>query len=225
MTICRNRCLVVLAIVLLMHSPTLADSVTGRVSRVIDGDTVVLTCESEAGGRKSEVGGNGEEVRGRTPQWRGACGRSEARGVRVRLADIDAPETRQPYGPEAKAALADMIGGKLVVVSYTRKGRYGRILGTITVGECDINLAMVQAGHAWSYRHARKTGAVAEAERAARREGIGLWAADGVVAPWVWRKGENEQGGTIEHSNSRTAELRRGDPASSRFAELCRDKG
>ncbi|MBT3297286.1 MAG: hypothetical protein HN383_18615, partial [Verrucomicrobia bacterium] len=161
--------------------------------------------------------------------WRASGGQgSETGGVRVRLADIDAPEMGQPYGPEAKAALVDMIGGKLVVVTYGRRDRYGRILGTIFSGECNtyppncgaerssgwVNLAMVQAGHAWSYRHARKTGAVAEAERAARREGIGLWAADGVVAPWVWRKGENEQGGTIEHSNSRTAELRRGDPAS-----------
>jgi endonuclease YncB( thermonuclease family) len=53
----------------------------------------------------------------------------------------------------------------------------------------EFNLAMVQAGHAWRYRYARKTGAVAEAERSARREGVGLWAVAGVRAPWEWRKG------------------------------------
>ena len=206
MTTCKNGCLVVVAIVLLMHSPTLAASLTGRVSRVVDGDTVVLAHGRQVGGPSSPSGyvatgrrsaGGGVRVRladidaehQRSLRDHGARQAPKTRLVRVRLAEIDAPEIEQAYGPEAKAALVDMIGGKLVVVSYTRKGRYGRILGTITVGECDINVAMVQAGHAWRYRYARKTGAVAEAELAARREGVGLWAADGVTAPWVWRKG------------------------------------
>ena len=136
---------------------TRADSLTGLVSRVVDGDTVVVVDQTDA-------------------------------EVRVRLADIDAPEMKQPYGPKAKAALADMTGGKRVTVTYTRKDRYGRILGTLTLKNRNINLTMVQSGHAWRYRYARKTGAIADAERSAMHKRIGLWAAARVKSPWEYRK-------------------------------------
>ena len=143
-------------LLLLAHSPTLADSITGRVSRVIDGDTVIVVDRADS-------------------------------QVRVRLADIDAPEMRQPYGPQAKAALVTMSGGKQVTVTYTRRDRYGRILGTLTIGNRNINLTMVQSGHAWRYRYARNTGVIADAERFARENRLGLWRAGGVVEPWAYR--------------------------------------
>ncbi len=163
-----------LAIVTLLllpaHSPTLADSVTGAVARVIDGDTVVV-----------ESAGN---------------------SLRVRLADIDTPETKQPYGPEAKDALSDMADGKGVVVTYTRRDRYGRILGTVWVAGVNVNERLVRSGYAWRYRYARKTGVIAEAERFAgktgviaeaerfaREKGLGLWGVVGAVEPLEYRKG------------------------------------
>ena len=76
-----------------------AHTFTGTVTRVIDGDTVVL--------RTTEV-------------------RGQASGVRVRLAEIDAPEMKTEHGPKAKAALAAMIEGKTVVVTWTKRGRYRR---------------------------------------------------------------------------------------------------
>ncbi|MBT7068222.1 MAG: thermonuclease family protein [Verrucomicrobia bacterium] len=99
----------------------------------------------------------------------------------VRLAEIDAPEIKQPYGPDAKATLKAMIAGKRITVTYTRRDRYGRILGTVWAGGVNINEYLVRTGHAWRYRYARKTGLIADAERFARDNRLGLWHAGGVV--------------------------------------------
>ena len=134
------------------QTPLLADTITGRVERVIDGDTVIVE------------------------------------NARVRLAEIDAPELSQPHGPEAKMALADMITGKRVTVTYTRRDRYGRLLATIHLGHTNINLTMVEAGHAWRYRYARKTGMIAEAERSAMARKCGIWSNPRPKPPWQHRK-------------------------------------
>ena len=58
----------------LLSSEAYAACFTGRVERIIDGDTVVL--------RTTEVRGQASEVR-------------------VRLAEIDAPEIKTEHGPQA----------------------------------------------------------------------------------------------------------------------------
>src|SRR5262245_54294118 len=58
---------------------------------------------------------------------------------KVRLAGIDAPEMRQPYGQHAKRNLAALVFGKPVVVLWHKVDRYGRVVGHVHVvvaGEC-----------------------------------------------------------------------------------------
>ena len=49
--------------------------------------------------------------------------------VRVRLAEIDTPESRQPYGERAKQALSDLAFGKQARVVVQDTDRYGRTVG------------------------------------------------------------------------------------------------
>jgi endonuclease YncB( thermonuclease family) len=51
-------------------------------------------------------------------------------GVRhkIRLAAIDAPESRQPYSKESKQHLSAMVSGKEVTVEWRKQDRYGRIV-------------------------------------------------------------------------------------------------
>jgi endonuclease YncB( thermonuclease family) len=51
--------------------------------------------------------------------------------TRVRLAEIDAPESHQPYGSRAKQALSDLAFGKSVRVVVQDTDRYGRTVGRI----------------------------------------------------------------------------------------------
>ena len=51
--------------------------------------------------------------------------------VKVRLAEIDAPEKRQPYGARAKDVLSDLCFGKTVTATYVDTDRYGRTVARL----------------------------------------------------------------------------------------------
>src|SRR6266436_2308723 len=70
---------------------------------------------------------------------------------RVRLAGIDAPETRQAFGEQSRLSLSEMIFGKDVSLSYQKIDQYGRIVGKIFLNGKDINLEQVNAGMAWNF--------------------------------------------------------------------------
>jgi endonuclease YncB( thermonuclease family) len=113
--------------------------------------------------------------------------------TKIRLAGIDAPESRMPYGQKAKAYLATLVFGKDVVAVTSKLDRYGRTIATLMVAGQDANLAMVQAGLAWHYKqYAREQPrteamAYAQAEVLARAQGLGLWQDAEPMAPWDWR--------------------------------------
>ena len=51
--------------------------------------------------------------------------------VRVRLANIDAPEKKQDYGRWSTDMMKSLVAGKTVTVTYFQRDRYGRILGQV----------------------------------------------------------------------------------------------
>ena len=67
-------------------------------------------------------------------------------------------------------------------VEWTKKDKYGRILGTVWAmlpDRTDINLQMVKDGFAWHYKHFDSTLSYAAAETAARTA-HGLWKEQGM---------------------------------------------
>lgn len=100
--------------------------------------------------------------------------------VRVRLAQIDAPEKRQ--------ALAAMVFQKRVTVAEAGRDRYGRVLGTVFVSGQNINAAMVEQGMAWVYRQYAKDQVLFALEVDARKHGRGLWVDANPVPPWEFRR-------------------------------------
>ncbi len=108
---------------------------------------------------------------------------------RIRLFGIDAPENDQPHGDRAREALAAMVTGKRLGVVVVETDDYGRLVGTLYADGRNINLAMVQQGHAWWYQYfARHERALEAAEQDARSARRGLWAASDPVPPWDWRR-------------------------------------
>ncbi len=109
---------------------------------------------------------------------------------KIRFFGIDAPERDQPHGQAARRALASLVDEQQVGVVIIEKDDYGRTVGTVYQGDTNINLALVQGGHAWWYRyHAPHERHLEAAEEAARDTGRGLWAGDKPIAPWDWRRG------------------------------------
>jgi micrococcal nuclease len=111
---------------------------------------------------------------------------------KIRLAEIDAPEKGQAFGTKSKERMSEKVGDKEVVIRWTKKDRYGRIVGDVLVGERHINLEMVQDGLAWHYKRYSKSKELAEAEAEARRTKKGLWVDKQPVPPWEYRKRERD---------------------------------
>lgn len=114
---------------------------------------------------------------------------SENNQIKIRLAEIDAPELSQPYGKKAKQLLSLMVFGKDVSITPLTIDKYGRTVGRVYQAQTDINLAMVQTGAAWAYQKYLTDKSFLDAEAEARKAGAGLWALepDQVMPPWEWR--------------------------------------
>ena len=71
----------------------------------------------------------------------------------VRLVNIDAPELRDAGGPAAKAALAELIGGRVVRIEFTeprKRDNFGRLLCLVYVDGVDVGAVMVRGGNAYA---------------------------------------------------------------------------
>ncbi|MFZ0254981.1 MAG: thermonuclease family protein [Gammaproteobacteria bacterium] len=112
------------------------------------------------------------------------------RQLKIRLAEIDTPERRQPYGSKAKEALSRLAFGKRARVVAAGRDRYGRTVGRVYVDEVDINAEMVRRGAAWVYRKYAKDPALFALEAEARKAKRGLWGLPEAeqVPPWEWRR-------------------------------------
>lgn len=146
-------------VVLISH----ADTLTGRVVGVSDGDT--LTVLEEASNNQ----------------------------YKIRLAGIDSPEKRQAFGKYCKQSLSDMTYDQIVSVEWKKRDKYGRILGKVISGLSDVNLEQINRGCGWHYKKYQHEQSLndqndySKAEELARYHRIGLWSDSLPIPPWEWR--------------------------------------
>jgi endonuclease YncB( thermonuclease family) len=108
--------------------------------------------------------------------------------VEIRLADIDAPEGCQAFGPQAKKALAARLLKQPVVVRTRGLDDYQRTLAQVRHRNQDIGAWLVREGHAWSSTFGGRKGRYARMEEQARRAGAGLWSRPHAVEPRTFRR-------------------------------------
>lgn len=154
---------IALALMLLASVNAWADTITGKVIAVTDGDTIrVLDAQNVQ--------------------------------YKVRLAGIDAPESKQAYGARSKKSLSDLVFGKTVTVEFSKNDRYGRVVGKVLYEKVDMDLQQVEVGLAWHYKQYAKEQSMedrlryADAENRARAAHLGLWLDVNPVPPWEWRR-------------------------------------
>lgn len=131
---------------------TATAATAGKVTKVIDGQTVMLQ-------------------------------RADGKAVELRLAGIVAPALCQPWGPESRDALKDMVLELAVTVNDPVADRSGRLNGELMLGKVDVGSRMVEDGHAWSVRTKWDRGPWVKQERVAKALGRGLHAMAGLQAP------------------------------------------
>jgi len=152
-------CLLALAWIV---APAQAETMHGVVIVVIDGDTVLFR-----------------------PDHYHPSGRAF---MKIRLADIDAPEKGQPYGEAATHALATRVLHQQVELDTVATDVYGRTIARIRVGEREVGTDLVQGGFAWAASRSRRAAGLATAQRQARQAHRGLWQDAAPIPPWVWRR-------------------------------------
>lgn len=137
-----------------------AELLIGRVSRVLDGDTLQIN-DLATGAQTVRLEGIdapekdqrfGEEAR----RW--LAHEVSGKGVRVEVT--------------------------------TGKDRYERKLGHVYVGDRWLNFELVKAGLAWQYVEYSDDVRLAAVQHDARTAGRGLWQDARRVAPWDWRNGQ-----------------------------------
>ena len=112
----------------------------------------------------------------------------DQRLVRVRLAQIDAPERKQAFGTTSRQALSALVFQQAVTVDETGSDRYGRTVGTVFVAGVNVNVAMIDQGMAWAYRKYVTDRSLIELEGQARAARRGLWVDPAPVEPWLFRR-------------------------------------
>ena len=147
----------------LLAGPLLAAEYIGRVVAISDGDTLTLLVPDGASFKQ----------------------------VKVRLGEIDTPESRQPYGQRAKQALSDLAYNQQARVVVQDTDRYGRTVGRVYVGGVDVNAELVKQGAAWVYRQFARDQSLFRLEEQAKAAKRGLWGLPETerCPPWDWRRG------------------------------------
>ena len=106
---------------------------------------------------------------------------------KIRLADIDAPEYRQPYGRIARDALARKLDQVPFQVKSRGRDQYDRLLATLWVDGRSINLELVAEGLAWVFDRHSPPEDLLTAQEKAKKAQIGLWEASNPIRPATWR--------------------------------------
>ncbi|MEI6747283.1 MAG: thermonuclease family protein [Methylococcaceae bacterium] len=164
--------LILTAVILTIYNVANADfysvhTIVGTVTRVLDGDTLTV--------------------------------KTKTKNVTVRLSRIDAPEIShygkpaQPYGKEAGDYLREVVKGEKVVVYDEGTDKYGRMIGTVMMGNENINALMVEDGYAWVYdQYAQDVqgAGLNELESVAREKKKGLWIDANPIYPAEFRKSQ-----------------------------------
>ena len=108
--------------------------------------------------------------------------------IKVRLRDIDAPESCQPWGEQARAALSELALHKVATLQISGRDSYGRTLGVLMIDDLNVGKTLVENGHAWSTRNRWDQGPLVKQEKMARALSRGLHGAPGAVQPVEFRR-------------------------------------
>ena len=108
--------------------------------------------------------------------------------IKVRLTEIDAPESKQAFGQQSKQSLSDLCFGKTARLVDHGVDRYGRTLARVYCAGTDANREQIKRGMAWvfdRYVTDRSLYADQDEARAGKR---GLWRDAYPIPPWEWRR-------------------------------------
>ena|SRR5690242_7194257 len=107
--------------------------------------------------------------------------------VRVRLAEIDAPEGKQPFTIRSRQSLSNLCLWVHAELSSINKDQYGRTLARVRCEGVDVNAEQVRRGMAWVRGEPVKDPGLSKLQKDAQSSKRGLWSDKSPTPPWIWR--------------------------------------
>lgn len=109
--------------------------------------------------------------------------------VTLRLADVDCPESGQPFGKNAKQFTSDQIFGKTVKYYITTTDRYNRSIAKIYYDNGKyLSEEIIKNGLGWWYFKYSKDKNLGKLENEASSKKLGLFQDPNAVPPWIYRE-------------------------------------
>ena len=108
--------------------------------------------------------------------------------IKLRLADIDAPEKAQAFGRQSRDSLRTLVHKQTVQVESRAVDKYARVIGTLRMDGLDVNREQVRRGMAWEYSYHHSDRELVALQREAKQARRGLWAQEHPQTPWQWRR-------------------------------------
>lgn len=113
--------------------------------------------------------------------------------IKVRLANIDCPERKQPFSKRAKEFVSEAIFSKTVTLNVIKKDRYRRSISNVIYDD-SLSLCheLVKNGLAWHYKKYSKDSILQALEDEAKKNKLGLWQDKNAIPPWEWRENKKK---------------------------------
>lgn len=110
----------------------------------------------------------------------------------LRLAEVDCPESGQPFGKNAKQFTSDLIFGKQITFIATDEDRYGRTIAKIYYDNKYLSQEIIRAGFGWWYYRYSNDKNLGLLQDQAQQKKLGLWQDINAIPPWVYRELQKE---------------------------------
>ncbi|WP_242156372.1 thermonuclease family protein [Aestuariivivens sediminis] len=114
--------------------------------------------------------------------------------LKIRVANIDCPERKQPFSQRAKEFTSNAVFNKNVQLNVLNEDRYGRYVALVKYNDSlDLSQELIKNGLAWHYKKYSKDSLLQHMENRARNQKIGLWNNPHPIAPWEWRSSKKNK--------------------------------
>lgn len=102
----------------------------------------------------------------------------------MRFAEVDCPESGQPFGKNAKQFTSSQVFGKQISFYETGQDRYGGAVAIVYTPEGKyLSAEIIKAGMGWWYFQYSKNKELGKMQALAKSKGIGLWQDKNAISP------------------------------------------
>lgn len=107
----------------------------------------------------------------------------------LRFAEVDCPESGQPFGKNAKQFTSSQVFGKEIIFYETDTDRYGRTIAKIYYNNGKyLSAEIIKVGLGWWYHQYSTSKELGKMQENAKTKNLGLWQDKNAISPYEWRQ-------------------------------------